>query len=180
MKKYRTITIHIDINKSKEVVWDMLFNRFGETILYNTLIVDSTATNDLQGEVGAERKCDLDAKNSVVEKIVARRESDGFDIDIIEGGMPMMEEMKANYDLYAINGNQTKVTLTMKFITKPAFLGLLMKGKMAKMLRKMLVGLKYHLETKQVVTKSTIENIMKGFKNLKKGEGFQTKELALA
>ena len=180
MKKFRTVTIDIDINKCKEVVWDMLFNRFGETILYNTLIVDSIATNDLQGEVGAERKCDLDAKNSIVEKIVARRERDGFDIDIIEGGMPMMDEMKANYDLIAITGNHTKVTLTMKFITKPAFLATLMKGKMAKMLNKMLVGLKFHLETDQSVTKGNINSIMKGFNNLKKGEGFQAKELAIA
>lgn len=180
MKKFRTVTLNIDINTTKDKVWDLIFNRFGEVNVFNPLIDGSVSTNEMQGAVGAERKCDLDAKNSVHEKIVAVRGNDGFDIDIIEGGLPMMDKMNGSFDLEATSANQTRVTLTMNFTTKPAFLAAIVKLMMPKMLNKMLVGLKYYLETDQLVTKGNIDNIMKGFKNIKKGEGFQTKELALA
>ena len=180
MTKFRKVELEIKVNASKEKVWDLLFNRFGEVNAFNPLIEGSTASNELQGAVGAERICDIDAKNSVHEKIVATRGTSGFDVDIIKGGMPMMNEMKGSFDLATISSNQTKIMFTMKYNTKPAFMAPLMSGMMAKMLQKMLVGLKYHLETDQLVTKANINSIMKGFKNLNKGEGYQAKELASA
>jgi alpha-galactosidase len=124
--------------------------------------------------------CDLDAKNSIHEKIVAARGNESFDVDIIKGGLPMMDKAKATFDLKAINGSQTNVTFTMKFTSKPAFMAPLMKGMMAKMLKKMLVGLKYHLETDQLVTKGNINSIMKGYRKLHDNESFVAKGLTYA
>lgn len=42
----------------------------------------------------------------------------------------------------------------------------LMQGMMAKMLRKVLVGPKYHLATDQLVTKRNINSLMKGYGKL--------------
>ena len=180
MTKFRKVTIDIDVNASKEQAWDLLFNRFGEVNNFNPLIEGSQHSQGAKGEVGCERVCDLDAKNSVHEKIVAARGNESFDIDIIKGGLPMMDEAKATIDLKAISGSQTNVTFTMNFTSKPAFMAPLMKGMMAKMLKKMLVGLKYHLETDQLVTKSNINGIMKGYRKLQDNQSFVVKELAYA
>lgn len=180
MTKFRKVTIDIDVNASKEQVWDLLFNRFGEVNNFNPLIEGSQHSQGAKGEVGCERVCDLDAKNSIHEKIVAARGNESFDIDIIKGGLPMMDEAKATIDLKAISGSQTNVTFTMNFTSKPAFMAPLMKGMMAKMLKKMLVGLKYHLETDKLVTKSNINGIMKGYRKLQDNQSFVVKELAYA
>jgi hypothetical protein len=180
MTKFKKAIIDIDVNASKEQVWDLLFNRFGEVNNFNPLIEGSQHSQGAKGEVGCERVCDLDAKNSIHEKIVAARGNESFDIDIIKGGLPMMDEAKATIDLKAISGSQTNVTFTMNFTSKPAFMAPLMKGMMAKMLKKMLVGLKYHLETDQLVTKSNINGIMKGYRKLQDNQSFVVKELAYA
>ena len=172
MKKFREVTLSINTYTPKEQVWDLLFNRFGEVNSFNPLIEGSHYTIGLPGEVGCERQCDLDAKNSVHEKIVAVRGNDSFDIDIIKGGLPLMDKMKGTFDLYKLSANLTRVSFTMKFTSKPAFMGSLMKGMMSKMLFKMLVGLKYHLETTNLVTKNSIKAIMKEYNHLHTNEAF--------
>ena len=180
MTKFRKVTIDIDINASKAEVWDLLFNRFGEVNNFNPLIEGSNHSQGAKGEVGCERVCDLDSKNSIHEKIVAARGNESFDVDIIKGGLPMMDKAQATFELTAIGDNRTNVSFIMNFTSKPAFMAPMMKLMMPKMLRKMLVGLKYHLETNQLVTKSNIDGIMKGFWKLKANEGFKAKELTYA
>lgn len=176
MKKLKEITLEISTNTSKEKVWDLLFNRFSEVNVFNPLIEGSHHTTGTIGKVGCERHCDLDAKNAIKEKIVAARANDSFDLDIIEGGLPMMDVMKGTYNLQELNTNQTKVSFIMKFTTKPAFMAPMMKGMMANMLFKTLVGMKYHLETGNLVTKDNIKNIMKEYKQLNSNEAFTKKQ----
>ena len=66
----------------------------------------------------------------------------------------------------------TRVGLTMRFNTKPAAVGALMIGMMTKMVKSMLIGLKYHLETGNLVTKENIKGIMKNYKRLQENESF--------
>ena len=179
MTKFKNVTIDVSINASKEDVWDLVFNRFGEVNVFNPLIEGSERTNDIQGEVGAERKCDLDSKNSIHERIVSARGNDSFDVDIIKGNMPMIDKAHATFDLTALNENKTKVTFTMNFTAKPAFMAPMMKIMMPGMLRKMLIGLKYHLETDDQVTKGNIKGILKGYRSLEKTElSFKSVHLA--
>lgn len=178
MTKFRKVTINIDVNASKEKVWDILFNRFGEVNNFNPLIDGSHHSQGAKGEVGCERVCDLDAKNSIHEKIVASRGNESFDVDIIKGGLPMMDKAKATFDLKALSENKTNVLFTMSFTSKPTFMAPMMQLMMPKMLRKMLVGLKFHLETDQLVTKSNINSIMKGYRKLQDSEAFVATELA--
>lgn len=166
MENLKEVTIDVTTNTSKEQVWDLLFNRFGEVNVFNPLIEGSHHTIGTQGEVGCERQCDLDAKNSIHEKIVRARGNDSFDIEIIKGGLPMMKKMSGTFDLDAIGPSRTRVTFTMRFNTKPAFMAMFMKGMMRKMLLKMIVGMKYHLETGNLVTKENIKRIMKDYKHL--------------
>ena len=179
MTKFRKVTIEVDINASKDEVWDILFNRFGEVNNFNPLIEGSQPTNDVKGEVGAERKCDLDSKNSIHEKIVAARGNDSFDVDIIEGNMPMIDKAHATFDLTEVVTNETNVSFTMNFTAKPSFMAPMMKIMMPKMLRKMLIGLKYHLETDKLVTKENINVILKKYKDLERSElSFKSVQLA--
>lgn len=149
----------IEVTATKEQVWDLLFNRFGEVNLFNPIIEGSHHTTGTPGEVGCERQCDLDAKNSIHEKIVSARGNDSFDIAIIKGGLPMMGEMKATFNLIKLSESRTKVEAQIQVSTKPQFMILLMKGMMKKMFKKMLIGLKYYMETGSIVTKENIKNI---------------------
>ena len=83
-----------------------------------------------------------------------------------------MDKMMARYDLVEIDHENTEVMFTMNYSTKPAFMGALMKRKMAKFFFKMLIGLKYHLETSSMVTKQNIKEIQKEYQGLKHGESF--------
>jgi hypothetical protein len=174
----KNVTVNINVIANQEAVWDLLFNRFGEVNVFNPLIEGSHQTIGVPGEVGCERQCDLDAKNSVHERIVAARGHHSFDIDIIKGGLPMMDIMKGTFDLESVSTHNTKVSFTMNFSTKPAFMAIMMKGMMGKMLSKMLVGLKYHLETGKFVTKENISGILKENKHLETNEAFQGKPIA--
>ena len=172
MENLKEVIIDITTNTSKEQVWDLLFNRFGEVNVFNPLIEGSHHTEGVQGEVGCERYCALDARNSVHEKIVAARGNDSFDIEIIKGGLPMMKTMKGTFDLKALGSNSTRVTFTIRFNTRPAIMAIFMKGMMRRMLHKMLVGMKYHLETGTLVTKENIKEIMKDYKRLNNNGAF--------
>ena len=175
MEKLKNVTVSLITKSSKDQVWDLLFNRFGEVNIFNPLIEGSHHTKGVQGEVGCERQCEIDSKTSVIEKITAARGNDSFDIDIIEGGLPMMKTMKGTFNLKSIEPNKTEIALTMRFSSKPAFMANLMKGKMSKMLFKMMIGLKYHLETDGVVTKENIKGIVKDYNRLDTNAAFSNK-----
>lgn len=178
MKKLRTVSVDIIVNSSKAKAWDVLFNRFGEVNAFNPLIEGSHFTKGDNGALGCERQCDLDSKNSIHEKIVAVKGDDSFDIEIIQGGLPMMDTMKATMDLKEVQPNQTIVTTTIHFNTSPAFVAVLLKGMMAKMFFKLLVGLKFYLETDEVVTKQNIKDIMKTYKIMDPHDTFSNSQIA--
>lgn len=172
MKKLREFQSEIILNTSKEQVWELLFNRFTEVNIFNPVIQGSHHTGGVQNEIGCERQCDINSKTSIQEKITAARGNDSFDINVIKGGMPMMDEMNATWDLKEMGRGQTMAQLTMRFSTKPAFMGALMKGMMAKMVKRMLIGLKYHLETGKPVTDKNIHGIMEDYKGLQENDAF--------
>ena len=163
MKRIEKVIV---INASKESTWDLLFNRFGEVNNFNPLIEGSHHHSGEIGEVGCERQCQLSPNNTITEKITGARGHDSFDIDIVEGGLPMMDEMKATFNLEAISNDKTKITLVTLFSTKPGFMAALMKNMMGNMLFKMLIGLKYHLETGELVDKGNSKNIFHMYKKL--------------
>lgn len=112
MSKLNAFTAEIEIDRSKAEVWEIIFKRFGEANNFNPLIIASHYEAGPIGEVGTERKCEITPGNWVHEKISAvRGEMDEMDIEILDGGLPMVAEMKATFQLKAIDANRTKVTL---------------------------------------------------------------------
>jgi len=75
----KSIKLDITIDKNKSEMWNILFN---------PLIESSSDLRGLTGELGSERKCEIDTsgRNYLHEKITDVRGTDSFDVDIIEGG----------------------------------------------------------------------------------------------
>jgi hypothetical protein len=174
MKKFTTISNQIIVNRPKSEVWDSLFTRFGEVNNFNPLIEGSTPIGEIQGDVGAERTCDITSKSKVRERISSVSGKDSFDIDIIEGGLPMMDEMKGTWNVYEIDHNRTRVVMDFQFTSKPGFMAPLLKGPMTKQLKGLTIGLKYHLETGGLVTKKNIKEIVRNYKELIGQASFKT------
>jgi len=173
MDKFKIVELNIIANADKEAVWDTTFNRFGEVNNFNPLIEGSHFTSMDKGEVGCERQCDLDLKgNHLIERIIDAQGHDSFELEIIGGSMPMMDKMFVKQEFKEIGPNKTAIKLIVRFRSKPAFMAPLMGMMMKRMLFGMLLGLKYHLETGELVTKENIKAIKRAYSGLREGKAF--------
>ena len=107
------------------------------------------------------------------ERISAVRGTDSFDVEILEGGLPMMDSLEGTWDVEDFGNGRTKATIHFNFTTKPAFMAGVIAGPMAKSLHGMVVGLKYHIETGGLVTKKNVKKIVKEYGKLPKGTAFK-------
>lgn len=173
MEKSKTFsTGTVVINTSKEKVWDLLFHRFSETHLFNPNIEGSHDINNKKGEIGCERQCNMNRKTFVKERVVNIEEFKSLTIDVVGGNMPMVKEMQIVFKIESMNQNQTKVTLAAEYNTKPSFMAGFVKGMFKKMLFGVLVGLKYHLETGEKVSKAAYKSIFKKYQTLQVSQSF--------
>ncbi|MCO4807588.1 hypothetical protein OAA53_02340 [Salibacteraceae bacterium] len=164
MGKLHEIKLEIDINASKEAIWETSFTKFGEVNNFNPLILSSHDIGDVRNQVGAERACEISAGKFIKEKITSSVGTESFKVDIIEGGLPMMGEMNAAFNLNALDPNNTNVQVSLFVSTKPAAMIHVMKGMMKAQFFDLLIGLKYHLETGMLVTKQNMGTIRKRYK----------------
>lgn len=172
MSNLKSLSVKIKINESKTEIWDLLFNRFGEVNNFNPLIESSHDLPGVKGEVGCERQCNLDEKGEkfLQERITGARGNESFDVEIFDGGLPMMDKMNATFNLKGLNPDKTEVEFVMNYMTKPKFMAGMMKKPMSKRLKTMLIGLKYHTETGNIVTKSNISTAVREYNSrIKKG-----------
>ncbi len=172
MENARTIITDIMVNASKEKVWEALYTRFGETYLFNPNLEGSHFTNGTSGELGCERQCNLDSKTFIREKIVQAELLKRFTVDVVDGNMPMVKELRVNFNLVQDRINQTKVQVTANFSTKPAFMASLMKRPFRKRFNDLLIGLKYHLETGKNISKKSYKPILKQYQQLQFNQSF--------
>jgi carbon monoxide dehydrogenase subunit G len=173
MKKARTVTAEIEINSPKDKVWDVLFNQFGHVNNFNHLIEGSQPIGNIQGEVGAERSCDINSSSKLHERISAVRGTESFDVEVLEGGLPMMDKMAGTWDVEEINPSTARATIHFSYTTKPSFMAGILKFPMTRSLHGVVVGLKYHIETGGLVTKKNVKKIVKEYKKLAAGTAFK-------
>ncbi len=167
------IQTEVTINTLKERVWEVLFTRFGEAYLYNPSLIGSHFVTGGKGEVGCERQCSLDDKTKVVERITSAVDQKKFTVNIIGGNMPMNDEMIVELELIEITSSRTKVLLTARYNSKPAFMAPIMKGMMKSKFDDMLIGLKYYLETGKTVSKKSYKPVLKIYKQLAANQSFR-------
>ena len=172
MSELNSFKVDVSINAAKGKIWDALYTRFGETQLFNPNIISSQYLVNNTGELGCERECMLDSRTYVKEKIIDVENTDSFTIDIYETNMPMMETMIARFDLLEVSKTHTNVIMTFNYKTKPAFMAAIMKMPMQSKLRKLLIGLKYFVETGKSLQDSDFRGVQKSYKRLEDQEAF--------
>ena len=137
------VIVEETVNAPVTEVWAS-WDNFGDIYRFNPNI---TGSHILDGSAktgpGAQRQCDLDAKNYIRERIVGYEPERKLVIDIYEGTLPL-KSAKATFDLTPLGPDRTKVVMTMEFHPKMGLLGRLMvpmmKPKFASMLQALLAG----------------------------------------
>ena len=150
----------VEINAPKAKVWSVLAD-IGAVEKYNPVVTKSYSTSENKQGLGASRHCDLLPMGSVEEKIIEWDEGESYKIEIFEGkAIPFKGTGK--FELTE-NGKSTNVKMTFEPDMGNGIFGKLMafmmKEKMNKMIAGVVIGLKHHLETDELVSAKTYKKI---------------------
>lgn len=156
-KKYRTIKVETIINASAERVWEAMVLDYGEISNFSPYIFTSNYENgSLKGVLGAERKCSFNKKGTrwTYERI-AEIDNDKMimrNIVIDAKKFPLNQDNSQAFYTVKDNGDGTSTAgYEFQFRTKPAFMGMFVKGSFRKTLKGTLIGLKHYVETGEKV-----------------------------
>ena len=156
------LTTQVKINAPMDKVWEVLAD-FGATDKWSPVISKSYSTTEANGGVGAGRHCQT-SFGALKEQIVEWEEGRSFTID----GKTVLP-MKYVRHRFSVSpaGDGTVVTglldFQMKFATVGALLDkLVLRREFRKALTQGLAGLKYHVETGEVVGTKLPEGGVKG------------------
>ncbi len=123
----------------------------------------------MNGE-GCERVCNINEEGTkyTKEKIVDYNLSDfSFKADISHvGGLPLVADKSYMlYDIDPIDDNSCKIKFTMVYLTDPAFLGALAKGKFKKGISDYALAIEHHVLTGEDVGPDNFKEIKKQYSN---------------
>lgn len=145
------ITYQTTIDAPRDKVWAIL-NDFGNIQNFHPLVLESHALDELDGGLGATRRCDFGKGMAISERIVAWSELESMDVDIYEReGMPgFVKTMAARFDLSDAPGG-TLVVGSLEIGIEPKIMAVLagpmMKRQMTKAWKGLIAGMKHHAET---------------------------------
>ena len=147
-------TSQIRIDAPKEKVWEVLAD-LGGIYKWNPGVSHSYSTSESNSGEGATRHCDLQSRNDYLkERAVDWKEGEGFKIDIYETNLPL----KRNVIQFSIEAERdgTLVKVSPDYAIKFGWLGSLMdilmvRRQFRKGMNDLLAGLKYHVETGELV-----------------------------
>ena len=147
------VTSQIKIDASPEKVWGVLAD-IGNISQWNPGVKASNTTSEQSQGDGTLRHCDLDGNDYVEERMFDWREGEGYKVDIFETSMPL----KSNIVTFQVtpDGDGTSVTVNADYVLKFGLIGQLMDVLFAKRQAQqgfddMMTGLKYHVETGNLV-----------------------------
>ena len=144
----------IRIDATTEEVWEVLAD-FGRIYLWNPGVRHSYSTSESDHGLLATRHCELPKGDDYLdEQILEWREGESFKVDIYETNLPLHRNV-VEFSIVA-DGNGTIVTVAPDYALKYGLLGRLMNQivvgrKFKKGMEDLLTGLKYHIETGEVV-----------------------------
>ncbi len=144
----------IRINATKEKVWEVLAD-FGGIYRWNPGVRHSYSTSESSHGLLATRHCELLKGDGYLdEQILEWREGESFKVDIYETNLPLHRNV-VEFSVEA-DGSGAIVTVTPNYVLKYGLLGWLMnqlvvRRKFQKGMEDLLIGLKYHIETGELV-----------------------------
>lgn len=148
------IIVSVRINAPKEQVWKTLSN-LGDVMNYSAYVNKSYYDSEATTDVGCSRICEIEGmtiRETAIEWIPGERYI--LKMDFLEGSAPI-EDFRVGPRLIA-DGDGTIVEYTATYLMKMGFIGKLldhvvMKNQNRKVMRRVLDGLKYHIETGEVI-----------------------------
>ncbi|MEL6917856.1 MAG: SRPBCC family protein [Bacteroidota bacterium] len=173
-KKTQSFTVSAIINAPADKVWKAVGEDYGAVAYSHPRIVSSEYINgSLKGGVGAERVCNFNEKGTkyLREKIAEYDpEKYTFTNRVYQvGKFPVDPELTfGTYTVEAIDESTSRITNTINYRTKPAFMGALAKGSFKKLVREYFIALEHHVNTGEKVTKDNFKQIKKQYKKNRK------------
>lgn len=151
-------TTQVKINAPKHEVWKVLAD-IGGIYKWNPGVAHSYSTSEENSGEGATRHCDLQTTGGksfgyLEERTVDWREGEGYKIDIYDSNLPI----KSNVVEFTVKADEdgTIVSVSPEYAIKYGLLGslinrLFLHRKLQQAMEGLLAGLKYHVETGEVV-----------------------------
>jgi hypothetical protein len=158
-----SFSTEIRIDAPREKVWEVLSD-LGGIYKWNPGVSHSRSTSESSGGEGATRHCDLASpKGYLEERAFDWREGEGFKIDVYESNLPIKRNVVEFTVRSVEDGTIVSVApdYELKFGPIGALLDRLVAGRqLRKGMDNLLAGLKYHVETGELVgdTVSTSES----------------------
>ena len=144
----------IRIHATKETVWEVLAD-FGGIYRWNPGVRYSYSTSESSHGLFATRHCELLTGDDYLdEQILEWRDGQSFKVEIYETNLPLHRNV-VEFSVVA-EGSGTIVTVAPDYTLKYGLLGWLMnqlvvRRKFQKGMEDLLTGLKYHIETGELV-----------------------------
>lgn len=144
----------IRINATKEEVWEVLAD-FGGIYRWNPGVRHSYSTSESNHGLLATRHCELlKGDDYLDENILEWRDGESFKVNIYETNLPLHRNV-VEFSIES-DGGGTIVTVAPEYVLKFGLLGRLMNQivvgrKFKEGMKDLLAGLKYHIETGELV-----------------------------
>ncbi|GAB4194880.1 MAG: hypothetical protein Tsb002_26800 [Wenzhouxiangellaceae bacterium] len=150
------VTVTRTMQNNAQAVWKVL-DDFGNIYRYNPAVESSNLIGNKATGVGAMRECHFYDGTSLKETITEYHPGQGYGFRLSDFSLPL-KEASTQLRVEPINNEQSKLTITLKFIPKFGPLGWVMANLMMKpMLNKALTGLAKglddHIDTGRIVGK---------------------------
>ncbi len=173
-KKAQSFTVTNIINAPADKVWQVVGEDYGAIANSHPKIVKSEyISGSLKAGEGSERVCYFNDKETkyLKEKQVSYDPANyTFKNQVFQAGkMPMDPKYTfAVYKVEKINAQKSKLTISMEYRTKPAFMGAFAKGSFKKLIADYAIAVEHHIKTGENVTKENFKKIKKQYKKNKK------------
>lgn len=152
------------INASKEQVWEVLYNQYGDIHVHNPTMMSSNYINGAsQGALDVVRHCDFTEKLWLDEQIVEVVEGEKVTISVLEHNLPFVDKMSATYELTSIAEDVTNVKMVSLNSFSPGFMKYFMRGQMRKSVAKHLFGMRYYIETGKTVDGDSYSEVYRSY-----------------
>ena len=154
------------IHASKEKVWDVLFDQYGDIHVHNPgMIASHYMNNGTKGALHSKRHVNFSEKLWLEETITEVEDHKRVKMVADDHNLPMMKDMAAVYELKPLGSDKTELTMTSTATSSPGFMMFLMKGQLAKGLVQHLFGMKYYIETGKTLNKERFAEVHKTYQN---------------